>query len=67
MAIDLTKINAGVAAIEARNGTLRDENAGLKAQVADLTAKLTAVPATDPADQAAVDAVGDKLATDAAQ
>ncbi len=62
MAIDLTKLNAGVAAIEGVVTTLRQQNAALTAQVAALTAQV----GETPADQAAVDAVGDKLTADAA-
>ena len=48
MALDLTKLNAAVAAIEAKIAELK-----------------SAPPVTDPADQAAVDAVADKLTADA--
>lgn len=61
MAIDLTKLNAGVAAIEGVVAKLRQDNAALTAQVATLTAQV----GETPADQAAVDAVGDKLTADA--
>lgn len=52
MPIDMTKLNAAAAAVEA--------------ELKDLRAKVAAVPTTDPADQAAVDALADKLAADAA-
>ena len=58
MAIDLTKLNEAVAAIESRL-------AALATQVADLTAQVAA-GSTTAADQAAVDAVAAKLSTDAA-
>lgn len=56
MALDLKKLTDAVAAIENTLSSLRAEIATLKG----------APPATDPADQAAVDAVADKLAADAA-
>lgn len=59
MAVDVTKLNAGIAAVEAK---LTD----LKTQIAALQAQIAAGPQTDPADQAAVDAAGDKLTADAA-
>ncbi len=55
MALDLTKLNAAVASIEAKLTALAAEIATLKGTP----------PVTDPADQAAVDAVADKLTADA--
>ena len=55
MALDLTKLTASVQAIEATLVALKAEIATLKGN-----------PVTDPADQAAVDAVADKLTADAA-
>ena len=57
MALDMKKLLDGQAAVEAKLAALAAEIATLKG----------APPATDPADQAAVDAVGDKLTADAAQ
>ena len=57
MALDMKKLLDGQAAVEAKLTALAAEIAALKG----------APPATDPADQAAVDAVGDKLTADAAQ
>lgn len=56
MALDLKKLTDAVVAVEARLKTLSDEIVTLKG----------APPVTDPADQAAVDAVADKLTADAA-
>ena len=57
MALDMKKLLDGQAAVEAKLAALAAEIATLK----------STPPITDPADQAAVDAVGDKLTADAAQ
>lgn len=62
MALDLTKLNAGIAAIEAARTADKQKIADLTAQVATLQAQI----GEGPADQAAVDAAGDKLTADAA-
>jgi hypothetical protein len=61
MALDLTKLNAGAAAAEATIAAQRTQTADLTTQLAAAVAK-----AENPADQAAVDTVGDALTTAAA-
>ena len=56
MSLDLTKLQAGAAAAEATITDLRAKNADLTTQLAAAVAK-----EENPADQAAVDQVGDAL------
>ena len=61
MSLDLTKLQAGAAVAEATIAALRTENADLKTQLAAAVAK-----EENPADQVAIDQVGDTLTAAAA-